>query len=151
MASLQPDATYCRCMFLPKGLIMAEFSPVGNLEQLQGSAKLCLLSWAVRKLLPRQYFLCNISNFQIFMHMSGTHVILTWEMLCEFSQCSKHADKRQIQQDFLQKLKENIQDFSLQRIVWKSLGQVCKCVCVWHWTWQWSHWFLLGSDSITLV
>lgn len=44
--------------------------------------------------------------------MSDTHVILTWEMLCGFSECSKYADKKQIQQDFLQKLNENIQDFS---------------------------------------
>lgn len=51
-------------------------------------------------------------------------------MLCGFSQHSKHADKRQIQQDFLEKLNENIWDFSSQRIVWKSLGQVCKCVCL---------------------
>lgn len=45
--------------------------PTGGLEQLQGS-KLCLLSWALRKLLPGQYFLYNTSNFQIFMHMSDT-------------------------------------------------------------------------------
>lgn len=104
--------------------------PLGSLEQLQGSAKLCLLSWAVRKLLPRQCFLYNISSFQIFMNMSDIHVLLTRDMLCGFSQHSRHADKRQIQQDFLQKVNENIQDFSLQRIVWKSLGQVCKCVCL---------------------